>query len=235
MTSSFNRLDLQRGKIRMTTHKYVQLICLVSLFTFTFTLRAFGHGDGASSTGDLTKVIFIPNPSVPEFADVKGTLLIDLAEGAIQLADFQGFPFDSTRNRFLPRNVTSTTDPRFINSDGTPAPTSCHPASTSETQGPIGPWTCHVHSYVVWLVGLENGSLEHPLSVGTIYPRTDGTAAERNFSFREGDLTGFGHNAIIITAEGTFGAAPSVSQASDGSFVTEIVPRGPIVLQANLP
>jgi len=206
----------------------------ILLFILTLTTHAFGHGEGASSSGDLTSVPFVPNPSVPEFANTKGTLLVDLTEGAIQLTDFQGFPFDTDKKRILPRNVTSTTDPRFKNSDGTSASTSCHPASTSETQGPVGPWTCHVHSYVVWLVGLGNGSLEHPIPVGVIYPRTDGTAADRNFSFREGDLTGFGPNAVIITAEVTFGAIPSVSQASDGSFSTQIIPLGPIVLQANL-
>ena len=190
---------------------------------------------GGSSSKDLTRVAFTPNPNVPEFASAQGTLLLNLAEGTVQLEDMQGFPFDSARNRILPTNVTSTADPRFKSSAGVPAVTSCHPASTTENQEPVGPWRCHVHSYVVWLAGLDNGVLEHPLPLGVIYPRTDGTAADRNFSFREGDLTGFGANAVIITAEVTFGAVPSVSQGSDGGIATQLVPQGPIVLQANLP
>lgn len=195
------------------------------------------------SSGDLTSVAFAPNSNVPEFANAKGTLLINLSEGAIQLTNLQGFPFDTTKNRILPANVTSTTDPRLKGHGGALANTSCEPASThahtdgegEEHEEPVGPWTCHVHSYVVWLAELEDGALGHPLPVGSIYPRTDGTAAERNFSFREGDLTGFGANVVIITAEVTFGALPSASQGSDGSITTQIVPQGPIVLQANLP
>lgn len=207
----------------------------VSAFFMLFTVSAaYGHGS-SSSSGDLTSVAFVPNPNVPEFANAEGTLLIDLSEGVVQLTDLQGFPLDTVRNRTLPNNVTSTVDPRFKNSDGSPKTTSCHPASLSDSQEPIGPWTCHVHSYVVWLAGLEDGALEHPLPIGTIYPRTDGTAAKRNFSFREGDLTGFGANVVIITAEVTFGAMPSAVQGNDGSITMQLAPQGPIVLQANLP
>jgi hypothetical protein len=218
----------------MFTFRTWQSVTLGIILSVAFSSFVHAHGDSVSS-GKLTKVAFAPNPNVPEFASAKGTLLINLSEGAIQLADLQGFPFDTARNRILPNNVTSTVDPRFKNSDGSPAATSCHPASLSETQEPVGPWRCHVHSYVVWLAGLEDGALEHPLPIGAIYPRRDGTAAERNFSFREGDLTGFGANVVIITAEVTFGASPSVSQGSDGSIAMQLVPRGPIVLQAHLP
>jgi hypothetical protein len=218
----------------MKKHNAWQWVSVGVLLSVFAAASAYGHGEGGGGAKNLTEVPFVPNPNVPEFADAKGTTSVSLAEGVIQLEDLEGFPFDTARNRIIPINVTSTTDPRFKNSDGSPTGTSCHPASISESQEPIGPWTCHTHSYVVWLAGLEDGVLEHPLPIGIIYPRTDGTAADRNFSFREGDLTGFGANVVIITAEVTFGAVPSVSQGSDGSIATNLVPQGPIVLQANL-
>jgi len=224
--------------------KYIswQQVCVGVLLGVFTAASVHAHGDGVSS-GDLTSVAFVPNPNVPEFANAKGTLLINLSEGVLQLTDLQGFPFDTARNRILPANVTSTTDPRLKGHDGEPGNTSCEPASThahtdgegEEHEEPVGPWTCHVHSYVVWLAELEDGTLGHPLPVGSIYPRTDGTAADRNFSFREGDLTGFGANVVIITAEVTFGAQQSLLQGHDGSTELQLAPLGPIVLQANLP
>ena len=208
----------------------------VSVLLFIFTASAaYGHGEGGGSSVDLTEVSFTPNPSVPEFANAKGTALINLTEGVIQFEDLEGFPFDSARSRILPVNVTSTTDPRLRGHDGEPGGTSCEPANPSETEEPVGPWTCHAHSYVAWLAELEGGALGHPIPLGTIYPRTDGTAADRNFSFREGDISGFGANVIIITAEVTFGHLPSMSHGHDGHTAIDLVPQGPIVLQANLP
>lgn len=226
----------------MFTIQIYRLAMIGVVLNFIGSSLVYAHGDGVSS-GGLTSVAFVPNPNVPEFANAKGTLLINLSQGAIQLADLQGFPFDTARNRILPANVTSTTDPRLKGHDGAPGSTSCSAASThahtdeegEEHEEPVGPWTCHVHSYVVWLAELEDGALAHPLPIGTIYPRTDGTAAERNFSFREGDLTGFGANVVIITAEVTFGAQQSLLQGHDGSTELQLAPLGPIVLQANLP
>lgn len=214
------------------TWQWVSVGVLLCVFT---TASAHGHGEGGGGAKNLTKVSFVPNPSVSEFAQAKGTALVNLVEGVIRLEDLQGFPFDTTRNRILPVNITSTTDPRLKGHDGEPGGTSCHPASTSETEEPIGPWTCHVHSYVVWLAELEDGALGHPIPLGSIYPRTDGTAADRNFSFREGDISGFGANVIIITAEVTSGHQPSVTHGHDGHTALALVPQGPIVLQANLP
>jgi hypothetical protein len=196
---------------------------------------AYGHGEGGESSKDLTNVAFVPNPNVPQFTNAKGTLRINLAEGVIQLENLQGFPFDTTRNRILPISVTSNTDPRLKGHSGALGSTSCEPTSVSEAQELLGPWTCHVHSYVAWLAELEDGALGHPIPLGAIYPRTDGTAADRNFSFREGNLTGFGANAVIITAEVTFGHLPSIALGHDGRTETQLVPQGPIVLQANLP
>jgi hypothetical protein len=84
-------------------------------------------------------------------------------------------------------------------------------------------------------VGFENGALGHVIPLGTIYPRTDGSVADRDFSAREGDMTGLGANTILITAEVTFGPQPSVLQGADGAVTLQMVPRGPIVLQATLP
>jgi hypothetical protein len=122
----------------MFTLRACQSVVVGIVLSLVFSALVYAHGDSVSS-GDLTSVAFAPNPNVPEFANAKGTLLIDLSEGAIQLADLQGFPFDTARNRILPNNVTSTVDPRFKNSDGSPAATSCRPASISESQEPVGP------------------------------------------------------------------------------------------------
>ncbi|HXG20911.1 MAG TPA: hypothetical protein VNN62_17770 [Methylomirabilota bacterium] len=211
------------------------IICSCSL--------AYGHGEGGNAPKNVVQVQFVPNPDVPEFAKAGGKAIVSLTEGSIQLAGMTGFPFDVQNNRILPVNITSTTDPRLKGHGGARGATSCHPANTQtrqneqggEQEEPIGPWSCHVHSYVVWLAELEDGVLGHPIPLGTIYPRTDGTAADRNFSFREGDVSGFGANVIIITAEVTFGALPTVSQGSDGSISTQLAPQGPVVLQATLP
>jgi hypothetical protein len=110
-----------------------------------------------------------------------------------------------------------------------------HDHGDTGEEKPVGPWTCHVHSYVVWLVGLEDGELGHVMHLGTIYPRADGTAADRDFSAREGDLTGLGMNAVIITAESTFGPVPSPIHGHGEETSLDLVPRGPIVLQASIP
>ena len=211
----------------MFTDKYVYVGCLAFLFMLAFTVPALGHGEGGGSPEHLVEISFTPNPNVPEFANAKGTAQVSLTEGVIQLEEFAGFPFDTTQNRILPVNVTSTADPRLKGHGGEPGGTSCEEAE--------GQWSCHVHSYVVWLAELEDGALGHPIPLGTIYPRTDGTTAERNFSFREGDLSGFGANVIVITAEVSLGPLPSVAHGHDGASEVQMVPRGPIVLQANLP
>jgi hypothetical protein len=145
----------------------------------------------------------------------------------VELEDLKGFPFDTTNNRILPVTVTSTSDPRLKGHDGEPGESSCLEEA--------GKWNCHVHSYVVWLAELEDGALGHPIPLGTIYPRTDGTAADRNFSMREGDMTGFGVNVLIITAEVSVGALPSILHGHDGGHDTiQLVPLGPIVLRATL-
>lgn len=212
--------------------QWVSVGVLLSIFV---AASAHGHGEGGGGSADLTEIPFVPNPDVPEFANAKGTALVNLAEGVIQLEAFEGFPFNTAQNRILPVNVTPTTDPRFAGHDGEPGGTSCEPASISDTEEPVGPWTCHVHSYVAWLAELEDGALGHPIPLGSIYPRTDGTAADRNFSVREGDISGFGANVIIITAEVTFGHLPSMTPGHDGHTEITLAPRGPIVLQANLP
>lgn len=214
-----------------TVWQWISVNVFLALFTVS---AAYGHGGGGGSNGDLTEVSFVPNPNVLEFASATGTALVNLTEGVVELEDLQGFPFDPTRNRILPITVTSSTDPRLHSEAGEPSPTSCHPTSVSDSQEPVGPWTCHVHSYVVWLAELEDGVLSHPIPLSTIFPRTDGTAADRNFSFREGDVSGFGANVVIITAEVTIGGQQSVAQSSDGALSIQLAPRGPIVLQANL-
>jgi len=218
----------------MKKHTAWQWISINVIFTLFTASAASGHGNGGGSSADLITVVFTPNSNVPEFASATGTALVNLTEGVVQLEDLHGFPFDTAGNRILPVNVTSTTDPRLKGHDGELGGTSCHLASTSDTEEPVGPWTCHVHSYVVWLAELEDGALGHPIPLGTIYPRTDGTAANRNFSFREGDVSGFGANVVIITAEATVTYLPSVVQGHDGVLSTQLVPFGPIVLQANL-
>jgi hypothetical protein len=201
-------------------------ICLsVALYT-----QVYGHeGGGGANSKNAVRVPFAPNASVPEFAGARGTAVVDLKTGVISLEDLQGFPFDTARNRIIPVNVTSTIDPRLKGHDGEPGQTSC------EQENADSPWHCHVHSYAVWLAELEDGALGHPIFLGTIYPRTDGTAADRNFSFREGDISGFGANVILITGEVSFGALPSIAHGHDGSTSLQMVPLGPIVLQANLP
>jgi hypothetical protein len=219
----------QRGvRTVMFTAKYVSIGSLASLFLLAVIGPAFGHGEGGRSAKNLTEIAFTPNPNVPEFANAKGTARVSLTEGVIQLEELIGFPFDTTRNRILPVTVTSTADPRLKGHGGEPGGTSCEEAG--------GKWSCHVHSYVVWLAGLEDGALGHPIPLGTIYPRTDGTTAGRNFSFREGDLSGFGANVILITAEVSLGPLPSIAHGHEGQADTiQMVPLGPIVLQANLP
>lgn len=212
----------------MFTVRYITLIICVALFTFTFTTSTFGHGDGNGGSKNLGKVTFTPNPSVPEFANAKGTAEVDLTKGVIELGELSGFPFNTARSRILPADVKPTVDPRLKGHDGESGSTSCHEAE--------GKWSCHVHSYVIWLAELEAGVIGHPIPLGTIYPRTDGTTAERNFTFREGDLAGFGANVIIITAESSNGPLPSIVRGHDGTADTiQMVPLGPIVLQANLP
>jgi hypothetical protein len=215
----------------------------VLVVTICYCPFVYGHGDGGSVPKNAVQTQFVANPNVPEFAKAGGEAVVSLTEGSIQVKDLRGFPFDAVKNRILPVNITTTIDPRLKGHGGALGATSCHPANTQtpgatqgeETKEPTGPWSCHVHSYVVWLAELADGVLGHPIPLGTIYPRTDGTAAERNFSFREGDVSGFGANVIIITAEATFGVLPTVSQGSDGKIVTQLAPQGPIVLQATLP
>ena len=212
----------------MSTQSLQWAIGLGLLLSLSLSLHAYGHGEGGMGGGhDLQTLLLVPNPTVPEVAGARGKVLINLSHGVVELEDLKGFPVDTERNRILPRNVTSTVDPRHLEQDGTPRETSCHQEA--------GQWSCHVHSYVVWLVERENGKLGHAIPLGTIYPRTNGTAADRNFTFREGDLSGFGANEVIITAEETFGAIPSLSQGHEGQNIIEMLPRGPIVLQAQLP
>jgi hypothetical protein len=219
----------------MFLQRHWWFVSLNLLLNFVLSSQAYGHGEGGGNTAKLTSVSFVANPSVPEFVNAKGTALVNLSEGVVELENLRGFPFDTVENRVLPATITVATDPRLKGHGGEPGGTSCEPASTSATEEPIGPWTCHVHSYVVWLAELEDGALGHPIHLGTIYPRKDGTAADRNFSMREGDMTGFGANVVIITAEVSFGALPSLSHGHEGHDTMQLVPLGPIVLQANLP
>jgi hypothetical protein len=215
------------------------------IFSAVLTASVYGHEGGSTSSKNLVQVALIPNPSVPEFANAKGTVAVDLSQGVIQLEDLKGFPINPSTNLPLVTNVTSLTDPRLTGHDGEPGGTSCSPANAhahsdgetggTDDHGNEAPWTCHVHSYVVWLVGFENGALGHVIPLGTIYPRTDGSAADRNFSAREGDLSGLGADTIIITAEVSFGPLGSISHGHDGEASIQMVPRGPIVLQAALP
>jgi hypothetical protein len=85
------------------------------------------------------------------------------------------------------------------------------------------------------LVGFEDGALGHVIPLGTIYPRTDGSAADRDFSAREGNMAGLGANTIIITAEPSFGSLASIIQGQNGEVATQMIPLGPVVLQATLP
>jgi len=211
----------------MNNHRHFWWIYKALCVSLAFSTYAYGHEGGGVSSKDLVRVALVANPSVPEFVNAKGTVAVALSKGVIRLEDLEGFPINPTNNLPLTINVTSTTDPRFPGEDGQPGATSCHDDN--------GTWTCHAHSYVVWLVGFENGALGHVIPLGTIYPRTDGSVADRDFSAREGDMTGLGANTILITAEVTFGPQPSVLQGADGTVTLQIVPRGPIVLQATLP
>lgn len=218
----------------MLLQRHWWFVSLSLLLNFVLSSHAYGHGEGGGNTAKLTSVSFVANPNVPEFVNAKGTALVNLSEGVVELENLRGFPFDTARTRVLPVTVTVATDPRLKGHGGEPGSTSCEPESTSATGEPIGPWICHVHSYVVWLAELEDGALGHPIHLGTIYPRKDGTAADRNFSMREGDMTGFGANVVIITAEVSFGALPSIPHGHDGHETIQLVPLGPIVLQADL-
>lgn len=199
-----------------------------------FAAQAYGHGEGGVNSKNLVRVALVPNPSVPEYADARGTVAVDLSKGIIQLKKLTGFPIDPSKNLPLTITVTSLTDPRLKGHGGELGTTSCEPASDNEAEQ-IGPWHCHVHSYVVWLVGLEDGELGHALPLGTIYPRTDGTAADRDFSAQQGNLSALGADTIIITAEVSFGPLPSIAHGHDGETEVTLVPRGPIVLQATIP
>jgi hypothetical protein len=199
-------------------------LCVISLTLFT---PAHGHEGGGVNTKDLVEVALVPNPSVPQFANAKGTAALDLSKGVIRLEDMEGFPINPTKNLPLTINLTSTTNPRFTGEGGQSSATSCHESDST--------WTCHVHSYVVWLVGFADGALGHAIPLGTIYPRTDGSAADRDFSAREGDLTGLGANTLIITGEPSFGPLASVIQSAEGEVATQMVPLGPVVLQVTLP
>jgi hypothetical protein len=182
--------------IMNTRRKWLWAIAGLSL-SVVFTAYVYGHEGGSTDSKNLVRVALTPNPSVLEFASAKGTAAVDLSLGSIRLEDLEGFPINPTKNLPLTINLTSMTDPRFTGEDGEPKATSCHEDN--------GTWTCHAHSYVVWLVGFEDGALGHVIPLGTIYPRTDGSAADRDFSAREGDMTGLGANTIIITAEPSFG------------------------------
>jgi len=205
-----------------------QFIYFAIFLSTAFVTQAYGHGDGGGSNSkDLVRVSFAPNPSVPEFANVTGTLAVDLDEGVIKLEDLEGFPINPAKNLPLTINITSTIDPRSKRHDGELGKTSCEENN--------GTWTCHVHSYVVWLAGFEDGALGHVIPLGTIYPRTDGSAADRDFSGREGNMSGLGADTIIITAEPSFGPLASMGHGHDGEVAILLVPLGPIVLQATIP
>jgi len=243
---------------------YFQKASVMSLATclnVAIAASVFGHEGGGSSSKNLVRVAFVSNPNVPDFVNASGTAAVDLTKGIIKLEKLTGFPIDPSKNLPLTINFTTLTDPRLKGHGGELGLTSCEPpvspeGETSEhdhamevteraheghdhedtgEEEPVGPWTCHVHSYVVWLAGLEDGELGHVMHLGTIYPRADGTAADRDFSAREGDLTGLGVNAVIITAESTFGPVPSTTHGHDGETAMDLVPRGPIVLQAIIP
>lgn len=223
-------------------------VCASLILSVSFSAPVYGHGDSGGRTNDLISRPLVANPSVPEFAGARGKVLVNLSRGVVQLRDMEGFPFNVERNHILPVNVTSVTDPRFKGPEGDLSETTCSPQSAhthseeepGEEEHPeepelTGPWVCHVHSYVVWLAEWEEGALGHAIPLATIYPRRDGTAADRDFSFREGDISGFGITAVLITAEVTFGAMASIAHGHNGEVATQIVPRGPVVLHATLP
>ena len=133
-----------------------QLIYFAVFLSTAFVTQAYGHGEGGGvNSKDLVHVPLAPNPSVPEFANASGTIAIDLSKGVIQLDDLDGFPINPTKNLPLTITITSTTDPRLKGEDGEFGETSCEENN--------GTWTCHVHSYVVWLVGFEDGALGHAI------------------------------------------------------------------------
>lgn len=226
--------------------------CIVlSIVLVTPVLGPAHEVGGGSRSNNLVELPLRPNPDIPEFATAGGTVKINLSRGIIQLKNLKGFPLDPQRKVPLVTNITALRDPRLKDSSGHPRQTSCllidahastaeeraHEGDHSDNGGhEAGPWTCHVHSYVVWLVSLRDGVLGHSvISLGTIYPRSDGTVADREFSAREGDLSGLFSTAVIITAEPTFGPVPLLATGHDGQPTIDIAPRGPIVLQAPLP
>jgi hypothetical protein len=239
----YNPILFDGGRMRIHYNKGWHIWAVICV-NVALSTSAFGHEGEPKGAKKLIKVSLVPNSNIPEFAGASGTVAVDLSRGIFRLENLRGFPLDPSKHLPLTINLTSLTDPRLKGHDGEPGQTSCHPPTahtaiaterSHEDTNPTGPWTCHVHSYVVWLVGLENGRLGHPVPLGTIYPRTDGTAADREFSAREGDMSGLGADTIIITAEASFGPLPSIARSHDGETSITMVPLGPIVLQATIP
>ena len=174
----------------------------------------YGHSTGPVVGVDVEAQL-VPNPDIPEFAGARGTVIVNTDTGTVRLRDLTGFP-----PQVVPYEVTSEGDPRLEDADGVIGQTSCDLQGDLATQSS---WICPVNSYVVWLGELEGGALHHPIPLATLYPEADGTTADRNLSFR-GNISGFGNNVVLITAEETFGPMPSLH---DGSF--RYFPAGPVV------
>lgn len=205
--------------MKKSSQKWHVFAIVALSFVFGPQVQVHGHGEGPT-VGVEVEAGLVPNPGVPAFAGARGKVIVNVAEGVVRLQDLAGFPV-----QVVPYDVISDTDPRLADGDGNIGRTSCDLQGDLATQSD---WMCPVNSYVVWLGELEDGALHHPIPLATIYPREDGTADDRNLSFR-GNVSGFGNNAIIITAEETFGAMPSVL---DGVF--RYFPAGLVVATFSL-
>ena len=207
--------------MKKSSQKWYVFATVVLSFVFApqVQVEVYSHG-GGPQVGVEVEAELVSNPDVPAFAGARGKVIVNLAEGFVRLRSLSGFS-----SQVVPYDVISDTDPRLEDGDGNISNTSCDLQGDLATQSH---WICPVNSYVMWLGELEDGALHHPIPLATIYPREDGTADDRNLSFR-GNVSGFGNNAIIITAEETFGAMPSLL---DGVF--RYFPAGPVVATFSL-
>ena len=199
-------------------HYQWSMYTIVAL-SLAFVPQVYGHG-GGPTVGVEVEASLVPNSDVAAFAGASGKVIVNVAEGFVRLRDLEGFP-----SQVVPYDVISGTDPRLEDGEGNIGQTSCDLQGDLATQSN---WICPVNSYVVWLGELEGGELHHPIPLATIYPREDGTADDRNLSFR-GNVSGFGNNVVLITAEETFGAMPSLHNG-----VFRYFPAGPVMATFNL-
>ena len=205
--------------MKKSSQKWHVFAIVALSFVFVLQVQVYGHG-GGPTVGVEVEAGLVSNPDVPAFAGASGKVIVNVAEGVVRLRDLSGFPV-----QVVPYDVISETDPRLEDGDGNIGRTSCDLPGDLATQSN---WICPVNSYVVWLGELEDGALHHPIPLATIYPREDGTVDDRNLSFR-GNVSGFGNNAVIMTAEETFGAMPSLLNG-----VFRYFPAGPVVATFSL-